>query len=253
MQQTISIGSVIDCSLVISADEFKFLYFPGIELNGVNGYKITNEVIENGIKTMITMLENKLDIKIAKKQLFEKYDYDRKIFNNWGYIKAFYNINEVVELKAKMSDMLLMDIPIDILSYNNEQPDQFRQIYIVPAQLMSILRMSGLNYLIFANDYIPNLLQVKYYTGFDSIPLDLLSCVCKYVQEEIFALLGNILQPTGITSSSKSIDGVSQNLSTTRSGSTMLFGANIDHINKQLEKKELDLIAKYKGFSMVFI
>ena len=79
---------------------------------------------------------------------------------------------------------------------------------------------------------------MKYVTGWDEIPADLLNFIAKAAALNVLAVIGDVLYGVGMSSVSISLDGVSQNTPLTRSAQGGLFGGRIklylDELNQQL-------------------
>lgn len=96
---------------------------------------------------------------------------------------------------------------------------------------------------------IPNYWEMKYITGFDKVPSDIMNVIGKYTALNILALAGDFLQKyPGQSSTSISLDGLSQSVSTFANGQTGIFGARIKQYSEEIDK-ELSRLKDYYGIS----
>jgi len=250
MELDLEITCKIDNTLAMSCDELKTTYATDIAFEGLGGQRLTCSTVENKIKTEQVKLENMLDIKIVKQQLKEQQEYYREQFREWGYIKVHNNISEVISVNGYVNNNKVIELELTDLSIK-QQIDKFRNIYIMPAGIG--LWQTTLWPFIFRygyrTDYIPNFWHIEYISGFDQIPEDIKEAIGKKTMLQVYNILGNILFGTGIASTSKSIDGLSQSVGTTQSATNALFGASINQFQDELKQEIPALKDKYRGIT----
>lgn len=244
MTLTLIISCVADFALVMNADEFRNIFFSGIPVQNFDNYRLTNQQIENVIKQKQTQTESFLDLKISPMILTEECYYEDGQFKEWGYMRTNYELRDIISLKGVFGSQEIVTIPDEIL-FVQSQLDLNNHFNIMPYRYYFIIYQSGF-YFLMGYKYIPNFWHVKYMTGFKQIPADIFDYVGKRALNDIYNLMGNILLPIGITSSSKSIDSVSQSTSTTRSGTTNLFTASQNWLKEEMKIMEDTLKSKYK-------
>jgi hypothetical protein len=100
---------------------------------------------------------------------------------------------------------------------------------------------------------IPSYWDVQYSTGYDynNSPTVLTNIVGKLATIGILTILGNMLNGMGVTSSSLSIDGLSQSISTPRSSQSHLFSAVVTQYTKEVVETLKRVKMKYQGFNIV--
>jgi hypothetical protein len=100
---------------------------------------------------------------------------------------------------------------------------------------------------------VPNYWTVQYITGFSPgyLPTELLDIVGKLASIQILAIYGDIVLPPGLSGSSLSIDGLSQNLTTPISGQNSAFGGRIKQYTQDIITTLQRLEHSYKGINFV--
>ena len=250
MTLELSLLYIVDSTLLMTADEFKMNFFSGMPLESFEKYQITNQSIEQNILRQQTYVENMLEIKLAKRILVESSDYEKYRFWNWGFIPYFYNIHSIIKLESYLNESKLADIEFSMIA-TKKGVDQFRNLYFVAPNFTSLLFQNTLLYTYLYSDYLPNLWRLTYISGYDEIPYDIFDYAGKRVAYDMYNKIGNILLPFGIASNSKSIDGLSQSTSLTRSANTHLFSAAQKSLQEEFKITEPELRMKYKGITVV--
>jgi hypothetical protein len=248
MQTVFELTYKVDNTLMMSSNRLKVTYATDIDFQGLAGQKLTDDTVEQKIKTEQVKIENMLDVKITKQKLYEQQPYDQLMFREWGCVPLHYNISEFIEGTGKVNEHKAIDLQLEYISIS-KQVDQFRTMYIMPTgiglwytQLTAYMFMFG-----YRTEYIPNFWHIKYFSGFDRVPEDIVEAVGKATMLQVYNILGNILFPVGIASFSKSIDGLSQSTGTTASATNALFGASINQFEDELKVEIPQLKAKYRG------
>ena len=83
------------------------------------------------------------------------------------------------------------------------------------------------------------------------MPSDLVAVVGKLSAIGVLTILGNMLNGMGVTSSSLSIDGLSQSISTPRSATTHLFSGVVKQYTEEVVSTLKRIAKKYQGFNIV--
>ena len=248
MQLIFELTYKVDNTLIMSCDKLKSIYATDIDFQGLGGQKLTCKTVETKIKAEQVKIENMLDVKITKQKLYEQQPYDLLTFREWGYIPLNYNIAEFIEGEGKINRDKVFEIKDEYISIS-QQIDQFRSMYVMPVGLgfWWAYFNQNIHYFGYRNDYIPNYWHIKYFSGFDKVPSDIVEATGKMTMLQIYNILGNILFGVGIASTSKSIDGLSQSIGTTQSATNALFGASINQFKDELKVELPALKAKYRG------
>lgn len=246
-------------SLVFSADELKNLYFLGIPITDANGNPMSDTDIEFHIRTAQEEIENFLSVKFARQVYEEERDWDYDQWKQWGHISATYLVRKAISLKGFLNSTQQIDYPEEWLSvkYTNDGIKYHRTISLVPIHgsansLSNNVIYTGvaphIGYL--GNQHIPNYWLVKYITGWEKVPNDVLDIIGKFAAIQIFHQLGDLIVGAGIASKSISVDGLSQSISTTSSATNAGYGARIIGYWKDIERKLPQLQLYYKGITI---
>ena len=230
--------------LVYSAAELVEPYLHGIPLCLPDGRKPSMESLAEKIRLAQRQVEQFLSIKLFRQEVTETRDFIRSDYFNWGYLQVTYPIREVLDFDGFVSTTKQVEFPATwVSSKETDQEDLlFRTIHIVPAGSNT----PGTNSVVFVGitpnlgfmgvQSIPNYWRVKYCTGFKVIPVELRDVVSKLAAIQILAILGDLLLGPGISSSSLSLDGLSQSISSTRSGTTSIYGARIKQYGDEVKE-----------------
>lgn len=250
----------INTEAIISPTELMENYAFGIPLCSNDGRKMSSESIKQHILSAQTIVENLFSLKLAKQVIEENRDYVRQEFMSWGYIRTMYPIAHIDNLEGWINDVCQITYPREWLSIKKiESVAIYRNIYLIPntgskegaTMTQNSLIYNGLSPHLgwFGQTYIPNYWRVRYITGWDKIPADLLDFTAKIAVCNVLGVLGDILYGVGLTSISVSLDGVSQNTPLTRSGNGGLFGGRIKQYVDDMDRNMPILKSKYRGIS----
>lgn len=240
--------------LVISPAELLELYFFGIKIDQQQGVDFSNETLRFYIDAAQQELENYLTIKLKRQIIEEKKDFYRKDFENWSYLRVTYPVVDVKSLKGFISDNQQIEYPEEWLSVRttNDGKLYHRNVYLVPgsdaARTNSIV-YSGISPHLgyFGVNQIPNYWKVRYCTGFEKVPSDLIDIVGKLAAINMFNVLGDIVLGSGIAAQSISIDNLSQNIQTTQSAENSAYSARIRMYLDELKRKLPQMKDYYYG------
>lgn len=234
--------------LVINPSELIESYLWGIPLEDINGNRISNSTIRNLILSSQKKVEQTFSIILNKTVIEESRDFVREEFNVWGYIRSMYPVFHIEDLKGYINNVCQINYPKEWLSIKkNTNVANYRNIYIIPntgdgaTMTQNSLVYNGISPHLgwFGQKFIPNYWRLKYITGWDKIPDDLLNLIAKLASCEILSILGDIIYGVGITSIQISLDGVSQNTPLSRGSQGGLFAGRIkqymDDMNSSIE------------------
>lgn len=260
-QVDLSIRFEKNTGLMYSASELTQLYFFGIPLTDPNGNTIPPETIEHYIKVAQQEIEHLLSIKLNRMVYEESKHYRYDEWVKWNYISTGYPVVKPLSLKGFINTTLQVEYPVQWLSTKTQAPDEFtyfRSVHLVPITGSASSGSGSSNILLgispylgyFGNAVVPNYWTVRYQTGFHKVPIDILDAIGKKAAIELFAIVGDIIHGVGISNRSQSIDGLSQSIGTSRSGTTGAFGARIAQYEKEMPNIELRLRRRYLGLVM---
>lgn len=246
--------------LVISAQEIRRNYLYGITFNSpftnVIKFNFSDTDIEFHIRAAQKEMENYLAIKLRRQIYSETLQFDNREWQHWGFIKTNYMVVCPLLLEGFLNTTKQANYPTEWLSSKKEAGDELyqRQIYIVPAGNTGAIT----NSVIFAGllpnlgyinaGQIPNYWKATYTTGFakNKIPFDVMQGIGELTAISLLLIAGaNVLGFPGLQSTSLSIDGLSQNISTSLNS----YGARIKAMQDALLLKLNNMKGTYRGFS----
>ncbi len=245
-----------------SASELMSLFFFGTPLVDVNGNKIEDEAIEFYIEAAGEQIQNMLAIKLNKQAYEQSKNYYYDDWIKWGYIKTSYPVVAGLQLKGFIGTSLQVSYPDEWLSFKTQSPDEYsyhRSLALVPIS-GSATGISGISTVLlgispytgfWGHQTVPNYWSVRYITGFNKVPADILEALGKRAAISAFTILSDIVLGPGVASKSQGIDGLSQSINTTASALYGAFSARVNQYEKDLKRLESQLKGKYKGISFV--
>ena len=240
---------------IMSPVELLETYFYGIDICKT-GQVMSNEMLVMYIQSATEEVEKSLGIKLIPEVVEESLDFWLDDWRAWGYIKTTYPIKRPLELKGFINDVQQIQYPVEWLTSRKTSDGElyYRNLYLVPtsgsATTNSVV-VSGITPHLgfYGNKHIPNYWRVKYCTGFDKLPKDLLNFIGKLASMNIFHILGDIILGAGIASQSIGIDSLSQSISTTSSATNAGYGARIQGYIADLKLSWPKIKSYYKGFT----
>jgi hypothetical protein len=244
--------------MVMSPEELLNNYLFGIPMCSNDGRKMSKESIIQHIQSAQTQVENLFNIKLTKQVIEENRDFNRQEFMSWGFIRTMYPINYIDNLQGWINDVCQIQYPREWLSIKKQEDVAvYRNVYLIPntgsregaTMTQNSLIYNGISPHLawFGQTYIPNYWRMRYITGWDKVPADLLEFVAKIAAMNVLAVIGDILYGIGLTSVQITLDGVSQSTPLTRSSSGGLFGGRIKTYIDDLERMLPILSSKYRG------
>jgi len=254
---TFNISYKKNSGLIISPEELLELYFFGIDIYDKHGGSISNDIISTTIQAAQDEVEKYLNLKCQKQIIKEDRDFFMDDFKAWGYIRVSYQANKAFELLGFINQVRQIQYPPEWLSVRKSSDDfYYRHIYIVPQHTLqgtvnSVIYSGVTPHLGFLGQTtIPNYWSITYCTGFEKVPFDLLNFIGKLAAINIFRIAGDLILGPGISSQSLGIDGLSQSVGTTKSGTTSAYGGRIQGYLEDLQKTLPRLYNTYKGFTV---
>ena len=260
---TLTINYGVNEGLIISPSEVIANYLHQIPLCTEDGRVLSLEVVKQKIFNAQKIIENFLSIKLIKQVIKESRDFNRQEYNSWGYVKCTYPVVEPFELKGTLNGAEQVNYPKNWLAYKvmSDGVVYFRNMYLMPNTYQGA-EMNQNNFVFsgispslgfFGMSDIPNYWRPVYVTGWDynNMPEDIVDVIGKLVAIQVLSILGDILLGVGLTSMNISLDGVSQNTSTTRTAQGGLFMGRIKQYGEELNQQKTALKYTYKGVSFL--
>jgi len=243
--------------LIISPQELLELYFYGIKIESKDGTEISNQVLATYIESAQREIEKYLNIKLVPQIIEEDKDFTREDFVHFNYLRTSYLMVKPISLFGFFADTKQIEYPVEWLSARKTSDGELfhRHLYVIPgakqAEVFPVIFSGITPHLYFLGQpTLPNYWKIRYKTGFDTVPKDLLEIIGKLAAIKLFHILGDLILGAGIASTSLGIDALSQSISTTSSATNAGYGARIigyvEDIKRSLEKVK----NTYKGFTV---
>ena len=241
---------------LVTPDDIRYTYLWGTDLRAANGQAYTDEQIEYFIKAATEDIGRQLDITIEKKRVRYNakerglikgvdYDIDESYYQfSWtrvsrhGFIKT--RLRPI--LKLDKLDLLSRFQPIKDLTTSTivDKPTgtlKFMQRPIKPTETVRGIEASiGMYGTQTLNAYL--FYAIDYDVGFensDAVPIDLREIIAKQAAVSMLNVIGDGLM-SGFSSSSLSMDGMSESFSSTQSATSAYFGARIKEYKDDIDK-----------------
>lgn len=244
--------------LILSPEEIREIYMWGVQTRDQNGNEIPDSVVEFYIKAAQDEISHYLNLKLKKQVIEESLDFSGNDWRKWGYIKCTYPVRCPLKLEGYLNTIKQITYPVEWLStrkINNEPELYHRNLYIVPAgtgvATSNAVAYSGIIPQLGLVDArsIPNYWTVRYVTGFDEVPKDIVNVIGKMAAINVFHISGDLILGAGIASFSLGLDGLSQSISSTSSATNAGYGARIIGYGNDIKRQLPQLRDYYRGFS----
>jgi hypothetical protein len=255
---------------VVTADDLRYTFLWGVDFKASNGEAFTDEQIAYQIEVAQKQIERQLNITLRKTRircdpgrrgLQKGVDYDEEE-NYYTYSRAKIQRNGLIDLRKRpvlsvsrldlmsrhnsahsLLDAYTLDKTKGRITFFNRPPrmdDTYRAVQVAA-------------YPYGAETWERNLLYaIDYTAGYeksDDVPADLRDVVAK---KGAIALLNNIGRGlmSGFSSSSLSLDGVSESFSSTQSATSAFYGADIKQYQDEIEQYIQDNKRKFAHLAM---
>lgn len=259
---TLNILSGKNEGLVMSPSELITNFLQGIPMCFPDGRSLNMGLIKQKLLSAQKQIENFLSIKLIKQIINgERKDYYANDYQNYGYLKTSYPINEPLALQGLLNEVVQITFVKEWLSIKRPQSiGTFRNLYILPntggagavtnanAYTLAFAGSSPMLGL-FGSEFIPNYWKVTYCTGFDIIPMDIIDVLGKLAAIQVLSILGDILLGLGVASSTLSLDGLSQTIATTKSAKGGIFAGRISQYSEELKNDLANLKGQYRAIT----
>lgn len=239
----------------VTPDDLRFTYLWGTDFKATNGQSYTDEQIQYFIDTSVAEIERRLDITIKKKKIrynakernLEKgkdYDVDEAVYDF-----KFSRISRYGLIKTRQKPIIKLH-KLELLSRWQGVRDITQKTIVDKAKgLLKLmerpLRPSDRSSMIqtavgiYGNQTLQSQLfyAIDYDAGYetsDDIPLDLRQIIAKMAAVSLLNIIGDGLM-SGFSSSSLSMDGLSESFSSTQSATSAYFGARIKVYQDEIE------------------
>lgn len=241
---------------IVTPDDLRFTYLWGTDFKATNGQSYTDEQIQFFIDAAVEEVERLLDITIRKRKIrynaeerkLEKgkdYDVDEAVYDfRFSKISRYGLIKTRQKPIIKLHKLLLLsriqearDITKTTIIDKTKGLLKLMERPLKPSEtssgIQTAIGMYGnqtMNAMLFyAIDY-----DAGYETS-DHVPSDLRQVVAKVASISLLNIIGDGLM-SGFSSSSLSMDGLSESFSSTQSATSAYFGARVAVYQKEVEE-----------------
>jgi len=263
---TITLLSLVDKNLSspFTVQDLKDKYLAGLPIPD----SITNDTLQFFVDASITEIESFLGLKISKQIIEESKDFFRDDWVQWGYVGTTYPVICPLSLLGFLGTVQQITYPTNWLSSKKTSDGKWysRMIHIVPtanSTASEALIYSGIvpqiGYM--GSKNIPNYWRIKYTTGWDKPPLDIINAIGMLSASKVLGVISDALMVgqvrqtvnaqgqtvltnnggqfqgmgLGIASKSISLDGLSQSTSSYVNGQTSVWGARLKQYADMLD------------------
>lgn len=244
--------------LLISPAELRERYMWGVSVKNQDGSEIPDNILKYYILAAQEEISHFLNLKLKKQVINEQLDFNQTDWKRWGYLKCTYPVVCPMSLQGFLNTVKQIDYPTEWLSskkINDGGELHHRNLYTIPAG-NSTAHSSAVIYSgiipqlgLVGSQSIPNYWTVKYVTGFDVIPRDIIEVVGKAAAINMFHISGDLILGAGIASFSLGLDGLSQSISSTSSATNAGYGARIIGYSNDIKRQMPLLKDYYRGFA----
>ena len=241
---------------LVTPDDIRFTYLWGTDFKATNGASYTDAQIQFFIDAAVEEIARMLDITITKKKI--RYNaVDRKLVKGVDYDvdEAVYDfryskISRYGVIKTRQRPILKLH-KLNLLSrYANVKDLKETTVVDKTKGILKLMerpmrpsdRISGISTAIgiYGNQTINAHLfyAIDYDAGFetsDDVPADLRQTIAKYASVQLLNIIGDGLM-SGFSSSSLSMDGLSESFSSTQSATSAYYGARIKEYKDDIDK-----------------
>jgi hypothetical protein len=213
---------------ILSMQELLDVYLFGVDLTDDQGNPYPEIIFEWSIRYAIDWLEKELDIKIRPTRLTERYDYYRRDYQEWVYMRMRnapiiddVRGNATIEAGQLDPDATRVKViwPSGTVVLEFKQSwvnirEDAGQINIIPAAgtLSQVLLTAGGSFLPLlaeGRDFVPDLFEISYTAGFreGEVPWQLRELIGKKAAMGPLNIAGDLLVGAGIAGTTLGIDG----------------------------------------------
>ena len=240
---------------ILTPDDMRYTYLWGVDARATNGASYTDEQIQFHIESSLAEMERRLNITIRKKRIAGEpqrrglqpgIDYDEE---ESYYTYRRERIQRSGMITTRKRPVLCLS-RLDLLSRNNtirslldtstlDKTKGLIRFFNRPLRMGDTARaIQNAVYPYGADTYDSQLFYaIDYVAGFesaDAVPKDLRAAIGKMCAIEMLNIIGDGLM-AGFSSSSLSMDGVSESFSSTQSATSATYGARIKAYTDELE------------------
>lgn len=255
---------------VVTPDDLRYTYLWGTDFKATNGQFFTDEQIRFYINASVESISKQLDITIKKKKIrcnaverkLKKtidYDVDESVYDfRWSRINRYGLIKTRQRPIIKLHNLSLLSRFIEARDLTSSVVvDKTKGLLkLMQRPLKPSNTAMGINTAVnmYGSETVGEHLfyKIDYDVGYESsddIPEDLREVIAKNAAVNLLNVIGDGLM-SGFSSSSLSMDGLSESFSSTQSATSAYFGARIKEYKDDIEKYINDTKGKYGHLAM---
>ncbi len=218
---------------VITSRDLLDLYFYGIDTRAKDGSSLPKYIMDGFIRSAQDEIEKYLGIKILRQVVEENQHYYGNDWYSWGVMQTSFHVTEVTNLSGFYGNQKHIDVPKEWLVSKKSSHDLYhRSVWLVPNGSGNIVSQAVVGgtapfVLLGYGSSCPDYWKLRYITGFNKLPMDLVNVIGKLAAINLFNILGDLILGNGISSQSIGIDGLSQSISTTASAGKSGYNARV--------------------------
>lgn len=254
--QTFEINFSKNDGLILSPSELISQCLLGVPLH-FEGKEISHQQIAQYIAATQAEVEKSWNLKMTKQIIEESKSFYLDDFFQWGFLPTTFPVVKAFKLQGFVGQVKQIDYPAEWIQTKKDSTGELyhRKMYLVPGQgqatsnnvvLSGLFPQAGF----LGNSNIPNYWTIRYCTGFQKPPQDLVMFVANLASFNIFNIMGDLILGAGIASQSIGIDGLSQSINSTASAENTAFGGRIHAVRECLKESLERMENYYKGFAM---
>jgi len=246
---------------IMTVEELKSIYLFGIDRTDDYGNPFPDIMYDFGIRAAISWLEAELNLDLRPIDRTERYDYEQRTFQEWGFIQLdHYPCREW----DSANHYVKMYWPSASSAYTFPQ-DWIRlekmagQINLVPTSgsLAAAMIVEGavLPTVLSRVPYVPRAIEVKYTSGFEygTVPHNIRSIIGMRASYPVLNTAGDLIAGAGIANYSLSVDGLSQSVGTTSSATNAGYGSRLLRYGKEIKDQLASAKRYWKNVGMAVI
>lgn len=235
-QLSLSIQTSIVPIEAFSLKELKTHWLQGIPLSK-EGKEISDTTLNEYIAAALGLIEDYLGLKLKSQIVTESLDFYRDDWIRWSYIKVSYPVVAALMVDGYYGEVRQVSYPANwfVFKESSDGKSYHRVIRLVPTYNgASLITGSLANLGLGSSNQIPGFWNVKYITGYQTLPPEMKQAIAMTTCLALFPLLSDMISGSnagngglgwGISSKSISLDGLSQSTSSFVNGQSTVFSA----------------------------
>jgi hypothetical protein len=244
---------------VLSVEDLTTNFLFGVDLTDDEGQPYPDSLFEFYIKSAVSYLEHVLDLPIRPTRYIEDHDFIYEEFrNNLAFFLDHYPVLDIESVTLQLPGTAPSAFDTSWFYVQKE----FGHLNLIPGLGGSSIPLLGASAGFWppfvaqyrTNRFIPNIFQIKYTAGFKGpcaggrgVPDNIRMLVGLIASYGPLNIAGDLVAGAGLSSTSLSIDGLSQGITTTNSSTNAGYGARLIMYRKEMKEQIKAIRDYYKG------